>query len=171
MTKFYLIYKQVGTESPTVQCYARTEYEAHRECTLRAREYCPDYTEDRPLWCGEEPTKVGPTLMYTYPGPNNSSIEVRKAVEYNPWFGKRSVTFETNVPDVRFYYEPIQRSSCMDREDLPTGAPKDVVKGAEPKRVKRSGVSAHDRLLNEIEQRGKAGTATPPTPPPMPSRL
>lgn len=127
MTEKYIIWERKFNDNqntldvPRPTCYADTVFMARKECVTRAKQVLG--TNDiklykRPLWVGEEPTKEGNTLVYTFPGPDETSIDVFEAIEQKSgWFTTESkIVFGKHLYQVYFQRLPRANTYSSDAQ-------------------------------------------------------
>jgi hypothetical protein len=160
--KVYLIWEEfpnnpeLAKSGPT--CFATTAFEARKECVRLAREKCPDQDpNERPLYHGEQPNREGKTLIYTFPGPNETSIDVYDVIKSRPWFGEPMLTLGKH--EYRVCYKEIERARSVVKQTPPP--PPSPESRYDAKKTARGNDTPHDQLLNAIENFARA----PPAPP------
>lgn len=154
-------------------CYATTTFEARRECVSLARKFSNLLDEsERPLYFGETPTKPGLTMVYTYPGPNESSISIYDVVEYKKWFG--APVLNLGECKYRVYIEKLGRAKTTLEKETKLNTTPEISHRYENTRAVRGNASIHDRILNEIEAAAgkfaKSETSTIPPAPALPPK-
>ena len=171
----YLIWEEkAGSDSKTPVFFATTQFEARKQIVEMARKNCNcnvENKEERPLYLGEQPKREGNTLIYSFPGPNESSIEVRDVTLTKPWIGNAYLKLgETALYKV--YFDQLPRADSVVKKEKPLPPPSEIVKGSSIKKIR--GTDTKDLLLNEIEAAGGKLRSTksskapcaPPLPPP-----
>lgn len=196
--------QSLADQPPKAVCFAHTPFEARKDCVLRARAYARSNSNSglpndlTPLWKGQNPKNTGLNMVYTFPGPRDTSIDVYNVSKTRPWFAESELVFDGHKYQV--YFEPLSRTNCMNTTVKPLPALPIDARASPSKRITRGNETPHDQMMNAIEARAKRklklvistppdssnvpntsktpktpktpkmlGAECPPTPPPMPS--
>jgi len=145
--------------------FATTIFEARKQCMILARNHCQEQSEsERPLYHGEQPKREGPTLIYTFPGPNESSIDVYNVTKTKPWFGEPMLTLGQHTYRVRYQRLPraslVIKKTEVEEPTCPVPPPSPSAKFSSRKK-ERDTSSVRGQLLDAIEKVHRVPTAPP----------
>ncbi len=159
---------------PRPVCWASTPYFARKECVRRARKALLDLDAslkggDDPLYKGASPQREGYHLVYTNPGPDASSIDIKYVSRARTgWWPSGAYDYQWIKHHYCVYYATLPQASSAEVNALlqkhVTANETSYIEGIAP--ATRKNETLHDRFCNEIEsRRRRSPAATAPSPP------